>query len=59
MKTGRNVVPLMLEGFDFGTPSVAERLTGTLAPLKRYNGLPVASDSHDDVQERLRVLRAS
>jgi hypothetical protein len=26
----RNVVPLMLEGFDFGRPAVAKQLTGTL-----------------------------
>jgi hypothetical protein len=30
----RNIVPLMVEGFDFGTPSIASQLTGKLAPLK-------------------------
>jgi TIR domain len=27
----RNIVPLMLEGFDFGTPSIASQLTGNSA----------------------------
>ena len=27
----RNIVPLMLEGFDFGTPSISNQLTGKLA----------------------------
>jgi TIR domain len=37
----RNTVPLMLEGFDFGTPKIANQLTGTLAALKDYNGLSI------------------
>src|SRR5579863_10192482 len=28
-----NIVPLMLEGFDFAAPGVGERLIGSLAPL--------------------------
>lgn len=30
----RNIVPLFLEGFSFGNPSVAQHLTGKLALLK-------------------------
>jgi len=37
----RNIVPLMLEGFDFKTPKIANQLTGRLAALKRYNALLV------------------
>jgi hypothetical protein len=37
----RNIVPLMLAGFDFGTPATASQLTGKLAVLKEYNGLPI------------------
>jgi hypothetical protein len=37
----RNIVPLLLEGFDFGTPRIASQLTGTLAGLKHYNGLSI------------------
>ena len=32
LESERNIVPLMLEGFDFGTPTIARQLTGTLAP---------------------------
>ena len=37
----RNIVPLMLAGFDFGTPAIASQLTGKLAALKEYNGLEI------------------
>jgi len=37
----RNIVPLMLEGFDFGTPAIASQLTGKLVALKEYNGLEI------------------
>jgi hypothetical protein len=39
----RNIVPLMLEGLDFGTPKIASKLTGRLAELKHYNGLRARS----------------
>jgi len=31
----------MLEGFDFGTPTIARQLTGALSAIKRYNGLEI------------------
>ena len=34
----RNTVPLMLEGFDFGTPEIADQLTGKLGQLRHYTG---------------------
>src|SRR5690349_23923430 len=34
LETKRNIVPLMLEGFDFGAPAIASKLTGRLASLK-------------------------
>lgn len=37
----RNIVPVMFEGFDFGNPKIARRLTGKLALLKQYNALPL------------------
>src|SRR5262249_39542399 len=37
----RNIVPVMLEGFDFGAPGIANQLTGTLAEVRRYNALRV------------------
>ena len=51
----RNIVALMLEGFSFGTPSIASQLTGTLAPLKSYNALPVPVEYFDEAMERLRT----
>lgn len=49
LETRRNIVPLMLEGFDFGTAAVFERLTGTLAPLKRYNGVPIVASYFEEL----------
>src|SRR5271170_7394213 len=51
----RNIVPLMLEGFSFGTPSIANQLTGSLAPLKRYNALLVPVEYFNEAMERLRA----
>jgi len=50
----RNIVPLMLEGFDFGTPKIANQLTGTLAPLRRYNGLSFPPEYFMEAMGRLR-----
>jgi hypothetical protein len=49
----RNIIPLMLEGFDFRTPAIANRLTGKLATLKRYNALNVPADFFSEAMERL------
>ena len=50
----RNTVPLMLEGFDFGTPRIASQLTGALAALKHYNGLSIPPEYFLEAMERLR-----
>jgi hypothetical protein len=50
----RNIVPLMLEGFDFSAPSVAQKLTGRLALLNRYNALRVPIEYFDEAMTRLR-----
>src|ERR1039458_4609807 len=50
----RNTVPLMLEGFDFGTPTIANQLTGKLAALKHYNGLSIPPEYFMEAMERLR-----
>ena len=52
--TRRNIVPLMLDRFDFGAPAVAERLTGTLGTLKRYNALDVPISYFLEAMDRLR-----
>jgi tetratricopeptide (TPR) repeat protein len=51
----RNIVPLMLEGFDFGAPTIASQLTGPLAALKQYNALRIPPDYFDAAMERLRT----
>jgi tetratricopeptide (TPR) repeat protein len=50
----RNIVPLMLEGFDFGSPTIASQLTGALGALKHYNGVNIPSDYFMEAMERLR-----
>jgi tetratricopeptide (TPR) repeat protein len=50
----RNIVPLMLEGFDFGTPKIASQLTGKLAALKRYNGLSIPPEYFLEAMVKLR-----
>ncbi len=54
LDTQRNIVPLMLEGFDFGTPTIASQLTGKLAALKHYNGLSIPPDYFLEAMGRLR-----
>jgi tetratricopeptide (TPR) repeat protein len=50
----RNIVPLMLEGFDFGTPRIANQLIGTLAAFRNYNALRIPSEYFDEAMERMR-----
>jgi tetratricopeptide (TPR) repeat protein len=50
----RNIVPLMLEGFDFGTPKIASQLTGKLAALKHYNGLSIPPEYFLEAMVKLR-----
>ena len=50
----RNVVPLMLEGCDFGTPKIASQLTGTLSALRLYNALSIPPDYFAEALDRLR-----
>jgi tetratricopeptide (TPR) repeat protein len=51
----RNIVPIFLEGFDFGSPSIAEHLTGKLANLKKYNGQNVPAGFFDEAMTRVRT----
>jgi len=50
----RNIIPLFFDGFSFGSPSVAEKLTGKLGTIKRYNGLDIPSGYFMEGMERLR-----
>ena len=50
----RNVVPLMVDRFDFEDPAQAKRLTGRLATLRRYQGVNIYPDFFKAAMERLR-----
>ncbi len=50
----RNIVPVMLEGFGFGTPTIASQLTGKLASLKHYNAMTVPPDYFEAAMAKLR-----
>ena len=54
LETKRNIVPLMLEGFSFSTPSIASQLTGRLAAIKSYNGLSIPAEYFPAAMEKLR-----
>jgi tetratricopeptide (TPR) repeat protein len=49
----RNIVPLFLEGFNFGSPSISNQLTGKLERIKSYNGLNIPADYFNEAMERL------
>jgi Flp pilus assembly protein TadD len=51
----RNIVPLMVEGFDFGTPKIASQLTGRLEGLKHYNGPSIPPEYFMEAMEKLRA----
>ena len=54
MECRRNIVPLMLEGFDFGKFEIKSQLTGRLAALSSYNGLIVTPEYFDAAMKKLR-----
>jgi tetratricopeptide (TPR) repeat protein len=54
MDEKRNIVPLMLESFDFGSSPTLNALTGKLENLKKYNGLRVPSEYFFEAMNRLR-----
>lgn len=56
LETKRNIVPLMLEGFDFNTPRIADQLTGQMRVLTRYNALRVPVEYFEAAMGRLRDL---
>jgi hypothetical protein len=54
LDTKRNIVPVMLEGFDFATPGISNQLTGTLASLGKYNALRIPAEYFDEGMQRMR-----
>jgi SOS-response transcriptional repressor LexA len=54
MNEKRNIIPIMLEGFDFSSPLVTDSLTGKLASLKQCNGLRLYAEYFFEAMDRLR-----
>ena len=54
LETRRNIVPLMLEGFDYGSPAINKYLTGKLAALKEFNAQRIPADFFDEAMARVR-----
>ena len=53
----RNIIPLMMEGFDFNSPTTVKTLTGKLAELKKYNAMTIPAEYFDDAMTKLRGER--
>lgn len=49
----RNIIPIMLEGFDFYAPETVKCLTGKLERLNQYNGITLPAEYFDAGMERL------
>jgi tetratricopeptide (TPR) repeat protein len=54
MDERRNIIPVMLEGFDFGGPPAKKYLTGKLEALGTYNGLTLIAEYIEAGLEKLR-----
>jgi TIR domain len=54
VESQRNIVPLMLAGFNFSTSVSQAQLVGKLAELRKYNGLPIPEGYFPQAMERLR-----
>ncbi len=54
MDERRNIIPVMLEGFDFGGRKAKEFLTGKLTSLGTYNGLNFIAEYMEAGLEKLR-----
>jgi TIR domain len=50
----RNIVPIMLEGFGFGSPGIDSQLWTAFATLEQYNGLFVYPEYFSEAMNRLR-----
>jgi hypothetical protein len=49
----RNIIPVLLEGFDFNATAIANQLTGSLALLRRFNALRVHPEYFEEAMSRL------
>ena len=53
MRHGRNIVPIMVDGFSFESAATASKLTGLLVHLSAYNGLEMTLATFQDKMQRL------
>jgi len=53
----RNIIPLMIEGFQFGSQTTLQALTGKLMGLKNYNAISIPVEYFDDAMNKLRSDR--
>lgn len=53
----RNIIPLTMESFDFGSLATVKALTGKLSSLKKYNALSIPAEFFDEAMARLRSER--
>ena len=49
----RNIVPVLLEGFDFGAKATLNYLTGKLENIRKYNGLTLHAEYFEAGMEKL------
>jgi len=49
----RNIVPVLLEGFDFSEPDILKYLSGKLEMLKYYNGIRLYLEYFEEAMRRL------
>src|SRR6185503_12038831 len=52
-----NIIPLMMEGFDFGNPTAVKALTEKLADLRKYNALSIPAEYFEAAMDKLRSER--
>lgn len=50
----RNIVPVLVDRFSLTDPAVAQRLQGSLEPLRRYQALEIPGAYFDEAMEKLR-----
>jgi len=50
----RNIIPLTMESFDFGSPATVKALSGELENLKKYNALGIPAEYFEEAMIKLR-----
>ena len=53
LRCRRNIVPLFLEGFSFGSLEALKQLTKSIEPLSKYNGMSVPREYFEPAMDRL------